>query len=79
MFSIVAIGKNARRTPTIYGLVDMFKTTGCFMHRTISDGYSYHQVHFRIDGRIEHKDLHGTIIKKKFGGDKSGDLRGQAM
>ncbi|GFS48475.1 hypothetical protein TNCV_2297871 [Trichonephila clavipes] len=38
--------------PARHGLADMFENNGCFTDRSNSDGYSCHQVHFRIDGRV---------------------------
>ncbi|GFW65623.1 hypothetical protein TNCV_3550461 [Trichonephila clavipes] len=43
---------HARTMPMRHGLVDMFENTGRFLDRSNNDGYSVHQVHFRIDGRV---------------------------
>ncbi|GFU90700.1 hypothetical protein TNCV_3089861 [Trichonephila clavipes] len=50
VFEIAGIGIYAHTTPTRHGLADMLKNTRCFTNCCSSDGYSCHQVHFKIDG-----------------------------
>ena len=44
-------------------LADLFENTGHFMDCRSSDGYSRHQMNFRIDGRVIQKALEGTQNK----------------
>ncbi|GFX23462.1 hypothetical protein TNCV_3769381 [Trichonephila clavipes] len=42
----------ASTTLTRHGLTDTFENSGNFTNRNNSDGYSCHQVHFKIDGHV---------------------------
>ncbi|GFX60668.1 hypothetical protein TNCV_4917181 [Trichonephila clavipes] len=55
-YRFITIGMHARTTPMRHGLADMLENTGCFTDRSNSDGYSCHQVHFRIDGHVVHRE-----------------------
>ncbi|GFS79443.1 hypothetical protein TNCV_2369801 [Trichonephila clavipes] len=52
VFEIAGFGMYALATPTRHGLADMFENTGLFSYCSSSVGYSYHQIHFRSDGRV---------------------------
>lgn len=64
VFKIAVIFKYVRSVSMQHGLLDMFENTGCFTGRSSSDKYSCHQVHFRIEGRVINKAVHGTLEKK---------------
>ncbi|GFT17558.1 hypothetical protein TNCV_4807941 [Trichonephila clavipes] len=67
----------ARTAPTRHGLPNIFENTVHFTDPSSSDGYPCDQVHFGNDKRVVHEALHSTP-EKKYRGDKSGDLGGQA-
>ncbi|GFU11495.1 hypothetical protein TNCV_4742341 [Trichonephila clavipes] len=47
-----------------HGLADMFKNTRHFMDCSIINGYSFHQVHFRMDGRVINRGSESVHVLK---------------
>ncbi|GFV09259.1 zinc metalloproteinase nas-15 [Trichonephila clavipes] len=58
----------ARTILTQHRLADMFENTERFTDRCSSDGYSCHQVHFRIDRRAINSDSERSMFRR--GGDE---------
>ncbi|GFV83095.1 hypothetical protein TNCV_2802211 [Trichonephila clavipes] len=42
----------------------MFEDTGCLTDCSSSDGYSCHQVHFRIDGRVSNRRSESSMFRQ---------------
>ncbi|GFU41157.1 hypothetical protein TNCV_3899691 [Trichonephila clavipes] len=67
VFEIVADDMYARTTPTRHGLTDILENIGRFSDHSSNNGYSCHQVNFRIDWHVVLNAFKDTPEKKNQG------------
>ncbi|GFU95644.1 hypothetical protein TNCV_3333091 [Trichonephila clavipes] len=53
-----------RTTPTRHGLADLFENTECLTDRSSSDGYSCHQIPFRIDRLVVNRVSERSMFRQ---------------